>query len=440
VASRIAAYRAIRRVHDGGAWSSRAVDAELARGELDARDRAFAANLAYETLRWEGTLDWALSHVSTRSLDAVQPEVLDVLRLGAWQLLKGRQPDRAAVGTAVDVAREDVSPHVTGFVNGVLRALVRRRAELPWPGEDSDAGLGLALGYPAWVVAEARARFGQRAGAVLEAGNAPPGLTLRAVGDRAALLAELRDAGVEAEAGEHAPEAVRARGADPARLEAVASGRAVVQDEASMLVARTVMAAGEPQGLVADLCAGPGGKTTHLAQLGATVVAGDVRRGRARLVREAADRLGPGIGGRVHVVVADAARPAQRPGAFDAVLLDAPCTGLGVVRRRPEVRWRIGPGDPGRLGELQLRLLVAAVGLLAPGGRLVYSVCTWTTAETAAVARRVGSVAGDLVEAVDLPAGPGSRLPGDPGRQLSPDVDGVDGMYVLTLRRRARTI
>lgn len=441
VGSRVAAYRALRRVHDGGAWSSRAVDAALTGSGLDVRDRAFAANLAYETLRWEGTLDWALARVSSRPLDAVEPEVLDVLRLGAWQLLRGSQPDRAAVGTAVDVARGEVGTRATGFVNAVLRGLARRRAQLPWPSEDGDEGLGLALGYPAWIVAEARARFGARARAVLEAGNAPPGVTLRAVGDRAALAAELEAAGVPASPGRLAPEALRAPGVDPADVPAVAEGRAVVQDEASMLVARAVVA-GRGGGLVADLCAGPGGKSTHLAQLGAEVVASDLRPGRARAVRAAADRLGPEIAGRVAVLAADALAPALGAGALDAVLLDAPCTGLGVVRRRPEVRWRLDPADPARLGALQLRMLATAAPLVRPGGRLVYSVCTWTRAETSEVARRALAVAGDLL-AVDEAGG--AALPGHgrgegvaragAGVQLTPDAHGVDGMYVLVLRR-----
>jgi 16S rRNA (cytosine967-C5)-methyltransferase len=203
VAARIVALRALRRVHAGGAWSVPAVHAELDRVRLDARDRSFAANLAYETLRWEGSLDWALGRVSSRPLDRVDPVVRDILRMGAWQLLYGRLPDRAAVGTAVDVTRAEVGSHVTGFVNGVLRGLARERDRLPWPSERDDAGLGLRLGYPEWMVRAARERFGDRARAVLEAGNAAPGVTLRAVlpGSRDALIAELRDAGVDATAG-----------------------------------------------------------------------------------------------------------------------------------------------------------------------------------------------------------------------------------------------
>lgn len=448
VASRLVAFRALRRVHGEGAWSAPAVDAALRESDLDARDRAFAANLAYETLRWEGTLDWVLARVSSRPLAGLDPPVLDVLRMGTWQLLRGRVPDSAAVGTAVDVVRAEVGPHVAGFVNGVLRNVARQRDDLPWPSEAEDSGLGLGLAYPAWVVAEARSRFGDRARAVLEAGNESPGVTLRATGDRDALIAELRSEGLDAEPGALAPEAVRVPGADPGRLAAVAEGRAVVQDEASMLVARAVLppdAAGFPDGpedgpLVLDACAGPGGKATHLAQLGARVIATELYPNRARLVAKAADAMAPGTGGgRVSVVVADATAAPLPAELFDAALVDAPCTGLGVMRRRPELRWRKEHGDPGRLAELQLALLDRVTTLVRPGGRIVYSACTWTQTETAGVAEQLLAVSGDRLELEDTAAalgGAGTSLPGDPGVQLAPDREGVDGFYVLVLRRR----
>jgi 16S rRNA (cytosine967-C5)-methyltransferase len=265
-------------------------------------------------------------------------------------------------------------------------------------------------------------------------------VTLRATGDRDALLAELRAAGVEAEPGSLAPESIRAPGADPGRLRAVAAGRAVVQDESSMLVARAVVGDGAGSPLVLDACSGPGGKTTHLAQLGARVVATELHPARARLVAEAAARMAEGSGGeRVSVAVADALAPPLRAGAFDAVLVDAPCSGLGVVRRRPELRWKRAPGDPARLGVLQLDLIDRVTALLRPGGRLVYSACTWTAAETRDVAEQILALNGDRLELDDTAGalgGAGSRLGDDPGVQLMPDIDGVDGMYVLVLRRR----
>jgi 16S rRNA (cytosine967-C5)-methyltransferase len=434
------AWRVLRRVHADGAWSGPALDTALRRSGLGARDRAFAANLAYSTLRWEGTLDWALRSVVDRPLEQVQPEVLDVLRLGAWQLLYSAVPDRAAVGTAVDVARGEVGVGATGFVNGVLRGLSRRKDGLPWPGEHDKRGLALRTGYPPWVVAEAEVRFGNSARDVLLAGNEPPGVTLRAVVDREALTAELRAEGLEPRSGALAPEALGVRGADPATIPAVAQGRAVVQDEASMVVART-LAAGQPDGWRAlDLCAAPGGKTTHLAQLGATVAAADLRPARARLVAQAADRTAAATttGKVLGVVAADAARPAWKPGVFDGVLLDAPCTGLGVVRRRPELRWRREAGDVERLAALQLTLLEGAAELVRPGGVLVYSVCTWTGAETSGVVSLFSALHGDRFAAEDTAAAAGVAGGGQKtGVQLDPYHHGTDGMFLCRLRRRA---
>jgi 16S rRNA (cytosine967-C5)-methyltransferase len=442
VASRRAAWRALRGVHERGAWSAPAVSAVLEGSGLDPRDRAFAANLAYETLRWEGTLDWALARVVTRPLAQVEEGVLDMLRLGAWQVLRGRMPERAAVSTTVEAARAELPARATGFVNGVLRALARRRDSLPWPARDDARGLGLALGYPAWIVAAARERLGERAAGLLDAGNSPPGVTLRALGEREELRDELRAAGIDARPGRHAPEALRVPGADPGRLACVEEGRATPQDEASMLVVRALagpaLARGHlPEGwTAADLAAAPGGKSTHLAQLGARVVAIDRRPSRARLIVATARRLR--LERRVTVAVGDATAPPLAAGAFDGVLLDAPCSGLGTVRRRPELRWRRSAGEPATLAALQLRMLEAAAALLRPGGRLTYSVCTWTRAETVEVVRAFLAVAGDLVAPADsgLPERAGLRLADDPGVQLTPDHDDVDGMYVCSFTRR----
>lgn len=390
----------------------------LASEDLDSRDRAFATALALDTLRREGTLDWALSHVIDRPLDDVEPVVLDVLRLGAWQLGYGRVPARAAVDTSVALAREAIGARATGFVNGVLRALARRWDTLPWPPRETDEGLALATGYPAWVVREARTRFGEEVEAVLEAGNAPPGVTLRArPGERDALVAELREDGVDAVPGEHSDRAVRAPGADARRLAAVREGRAAAQDEASMLVTDALDRHLGPGARVVDVCAAPGGKATDLAERGHRVVAADLRAGRVRQVAELADRLGVSL----DVVVADGTAPPWAPARAEGTLVDAPCTGLGTVRRRPELRWRRDPGDPDELHELQVRLVTAAVAATMSGGVVCYSACTWTVAETEGVVDRVAAeLPVELLES----------------RQLRPDVDGTDGMFYAVLRRK----
>lgn len=433
--ARRAAYQAVRRVHADGAWSGPAVDAALRRSGLDARDRAFAANLAFSTLRWRATLDWYLAQVCVRPLDDVEPAVLDVLRLGAWQLRFGDVPDRAAVATTVDLATAEVGARATGFVNGVLRGLARQGERLRLPDGDDPGSVGLRLGYPAWIVSEARARFGTRADAVLHAGNVPPGLTLRAAGDPEALREELASAGLDVRRGRLAPEALRVAGGDPHRIPAVAEGRATVQDEASMVVTRTAAAGRAVPWRALDVCAAPGGKSTHLAQLGATAVAADLRPARARLVADAVARAGVAV----PVVAADGTRPPWRARAFDAVVLDAPCTGLGVVRRRPELRWRRDPADVGTLAALQLRLLEASAGLVADDGTLTYSVCTWTEAETVGVVRQFLALHGDRFVADDTSAAAGvpAFANDDAGVQLDPDRHATDGMYLARFRTRA---
>ena len=437
---------AIRRVHADEAWASPAVDAALERSGLDARDRAFAANLAFETLRWEGTLDWLLGHVVQRDLTEVEPELLDVLRLGAWQLRYGRVPDRAAVDTSVELARRHVGARTAGFVNGVLRGLVRSRPPLP-SGTDATA-VGLAFGMPAWTVQLARDRFGTRAEAVLAAGNEPPGLVLRAsaAAARDGIVEDLVAQGWDARPGRH-PKAVHVPGGVASAIDAVADGRATVQDEASMHVVDAVMGAIADSGsddagarpLVVDVCAGPGGKTTGLAEAGAAVVAADVHPVRARLVADLATRAAAqpdteAGSGTVRALAADAVRPAVRDQVADAVLVDAPCTGLGVVRRRPELRWRRSSSDPDRLGDLQVALLMSASALVRPGGALVFSVCTWPLAETQTVVSRVlTDMPGWVAEKPLIDAG--TMLADDPGIQLAPDRDDTDGMYIAVLRR-----
>jgi 16S rRNA (cytosine967-C5)-methyltransferase len=416
--ARQAAIEALRAVGERGAYSNVAVPAAI--GELEPRDRAFASHLAYDTLRWEGTLDWALGQVIDRELTGVEPELLRVLRLGALQLLRTDVPPHAVVDTGAELARRAVpvrrAKGAAGFVNGVLRALSRRVDDLPWP-EALIPNLALTTAHPEWIVAELLPRLGpEETQAALTADNEPPGVTLRATGNRDALLDELREAGIDAQPGDHTPEAIRAPGADPRRLAAVREGRAVPQDEASMLVARSC--APGPRSRVLDLCAGPGGKATHLAALAGPdghVVATELHHHRAQLVAELAARTGV----RISVVTADGRRPPLR-GGFDVVLVDAPCTGLGTGRRRPEVRWRRTPVDVTDLASIQESLVSSALRLVRPGGRVVYSVCTWTQRETTEVIGRLDKAEIEVV--------------GE--RQLWPHRDGTDGMYLATLARR----
>lgn len=332
--ARTVAWRIVRAVHEDGAWTGPTVDRALRASALDARDRSLASNLAFQTLRWQGTLDWALRQVVARPLAQVESGLLDLLRLGAWQLLYGRMPDHAAVSATVDVARAHLPARTVGFANGVLRNLARRRDALPWPDDDTSDGLALATGYPPWVVAAAIDRFGASARAELEAGNEPAGLTVRA-SDVTALRTSLEAAGAAVREGTLDRAALHVDGMIPGDL-LDRFPDAVIQDEASMVVARAAAAAAPLDGPLLDACAAPGGKTVHLAALDRTVVAADRSPTRLAMVTELASRLGLAI----PTVAADGTRAPWRADTFAGVLVDAPCSGLGVVRRRPELRWR----------------------------------------------------------------------------------------------------
>lgn len=420
--ARRAALQALTAVDEHDAYANLAVPQAV--GALpDARDRALASHLAYDTLRWQGTLDWLLEAATSRPLADVEPALRRILRLGALQLWRTDVPGHAAVSTSVDLARAAVprgrATGASGFVNGVLRGLQRQLGQgIEWP-EDEIARLALTTAHPAWVVRDVVGRLSD-AEALLHADNEPPGVTLRATGERDALLAELHAAGLDAAPGALAPEAVRVPGADPRRLDAVAAGRAAVQDEASMVVVHALQV--EAGDRILDLCAGPGGKSAHLAALAGAdgaVTAVELHPHRARMISETAERLGVAV----EVLVGDALDPPLTDGAsFDRVLLDAPCTGLGTGRRRPEVRWRRTPEDVASLAALQRRLLASAAARLRPGGTLTYAVCTWTAEETDGV-----------LDAV-IADGPLRAFTEVARRQLRPDVDGTDGMFLSTLR------
>jgi 16S rRNA (cytosine967-C5)-methyltransferase len=409
------ALAALERV-DAGAYANLALPGLLRRTTLSPSDRAAATDLVYGSLRMRAALDFALAPLSRQPLDRLEPLVLRGLRLGAYALLFGGTAPHAAVAETVGAVARAGHRGQAGYVNAVLRRLAA--APPAWPDPDRDpVGWATTRGsHPAWIVEETLARLGpEEMRALVEADNTRPEVSLRATPGRVGrdeLLAELAAAGVSARPSPLSPDCVLLERGDPGRLPAVREGRAVVQDAASALIAPAVGAG--PGDLVADLAAGPGGKAGHLAALGTRVLAVELHPGRARLVAETARRLG--MADRLHTVVGDGRRPPLRPASADAALVDAPCTNLGSLRRRPEARWRHGPEDLPELVELQLELLEAAADVVRPGGTVLYSVCTWTGAET-------DGVVAELLERRE-------ELRLDETRQLWPHRDGADGMFL----------
>ena len=444
--ARRVAFDVLQAVGQRGAYANLVLPGLLRERGLDGRDAALATELAYGTVRSQGTLDAIIAACSGRAPDALDSGVLDVLRLGAYQLLRTRIPPHAAVSATVDLARSTGSGRAAGLVNAVLR----RVAERDWnTWADRIADPPTALGrlaaryaHPTWIVEAFTAALGPAAedelGSALAADDARPDTHLVARPGRID-AAELIEAAPGAEAGPYSPYAVRMGGGDPGALAAVRDGRAGVQDEGSQLCAialATAPVAGRDEHWL-DLCAGPGGKAALLAALaagrGARLTANELREHRAVLVRQATAFWD------VPVLVGDAAdvppRGSGRDDGYDRILLDAPCTGLGALRRRPEARWRRHPADVADLAALQSRLLDAAARLVRPGGVVGYVTCSPHLGETVDVVTAAISRLGlEPVDARPHFAGV-PRLGAGPTVQLWPHRQGTDAMFCALLRR-----
>lgn len=416
--ARKVALDALERIEAHGAYANLVLPKMLSRSGLSERDRRFVTDLVYGTTRMRSACDFLVDRFLSKP---PVPRVRSALRLGAYQLAFGDVPPHAAVGETVSVTPRSA--------RGLVNAILRRVADTPpeWPDDAT------RLSVPPWIVARLSADLGSaRALAALEAMNEPAEVTERADG--------------------------------------------YVQDSASQQVAALVAA--EPGERVLDLCAAPGGKSTALAAAGAWVVAADIRPSRVGLIRTNVDRLasssrartspssdpaarrGSVLGGPfaspaatgassaapalsspgtasapatagVALVAADGTQPPWRAGSFDRVLVDAPCSGLGTLRRRADLRWRVDEATVARLAELQVALVMAAADLVRPGGVLVYSVCTLTAAESLGVDDHVAATRPDLIP-LDPPGGPWE--PWGRGAVLLPQVAGTDGMCVFRYR------
>ena len=435
--ARRVAYDTIRAVHAADGYANLVLSDLLSERRLSPRDAAFATELAYGTLKREGTYDKILVRASGRRLDTLQPAVVDVLRLGTHQLLGMRVPTHAAVGATVDLAAGAIGERVAGVVNAVLRKVALRDMD-GWLDElVGDAGgldaVALRNHHPVWIARAFEDLLGDETEAALEADNASPRTTL-VVRPGLYERAELVAAG--AEPTPYSPYGAVWAG-NPTELAAVRDGRVGVQDEGSQLVALALSRAEAPRGPWLDLCAGPGGKAALLVGLagsvGVPVLAAERLPHRARLVASALRAFDPD---RRWVIAADGTRPAWRPGTFARVLADVPCTGLGALRRRPEARWRRVESDLDDLVPLQLALLRTAVDSLMPGGVVAYVTCSPHRAETEDVIAAI--LAEGDVEVVDAPA----LLPEVPDAargaylQLWPQRHGTDAMFCAILRRK----
>lgn len=411
---------------------------------ITGRDAAFATELTYGACRSIGMLDQVVGACLDRPLTNVEPELLDVLRLGCYQLLRTRIPAHAAVASTVDLVRVEQGSRAAGFVNAVLRK-VSEQDEQAWvaqlapdPAKDVIGNVAFRTAHPRWVArafADALTDTGDELAAALQADDERPLVHL--VARPGEISADELAAMTGGEVAPYSPYGVRLDpgAGDPADLHPVREKLAGVQDEGSQLCAlaltRPVLEGSDMRWL--DLCAGPGGKSALLGALatiaGGTLDAVERNPTRARLVERATTGLP------VTVHVADGRESGLPVGAYDRVLVDAPCTGLGALRRRPEARWRRQPSDVGDLTRLQRELLLAAMDLVRPGGMVGYVVCTPHLSETigvvAEVIRRTGAEALDAREF--FPKVP--DLGGGPYVQLWPHRHGTDAMFCAILRK-----
>src|SRR5687767_5457962 len=395
--ARTAAYHALRAV----AANREDLPTALARSRThldDDRDRGLAAEIVTGALRWQRSLDYLIEHFAQRPLRKIDGDVLVILRLSVYQLLHlDRVPASAVVDDAVDLTRGARKQSASGFVNAVLRSLLRQRHRLPLPARpemsgDRDAALqylGITHSHPEWLVARWLDRHGlDAAERWVRFNNETPALTVRANRlrlSRDQLRAALADQGVETEPTRHAPDGLIVVEGNPLHAEAN-DGSFFVQDEASQLV--SIVAGARPGERVLDLCASPGGKTTAMAadmNDSGVIIASDVRARRLTLLRDTVESSGAR---HVHVVhvPASGALPFRLP--FDRVLVDAPCSGLGTVRRDPDIRWRRAERELAGLARDQIALLSRAADAVAPGGRLVYATCSSEAEENEQVVDR----------------------------------------------------
>ncbi|SRX95554.1 putative Fmu protein (sun protein) [Mycobacterium tuberculosis H37Rv] [Mycobacterium shimoidei] len=440
--ARQAAFDVLRAVTERDAYPNLALPALLRERQITGRDAAFATELTYGTSRTRGLLDAIIGAAAKRSPDAIDPVLLDLLRLGTYQLLRTRVDVHAAVSTTVEQAAIEFDSARAGFVNGVLRT-ISTRDEQSWveelaPDRASDP-IGHAAfvhAHPRWIAQAFADALGAAAGeldAVLASDDERPLVHLAA---RPGVLSaeELADA-VHGVVGRYSPYAVYLPAGDPGQLAPVRDGRALVQDEGSQLVARalTLAPVADDGGRWLDLCAGPGGKTALLAAVGAGVGA------RVTAVEPAAHRADlveqNTRGMPVEVLRVDG-RDSGLDGGFDRVLVDVPCTGLGALRRRPDARWRRQPADIPALTRLQRELLAAAIALTRSGGVVLYATCSPHLAETVGVV--ADAVRRHRVDVLDVRPlfEPVADLGDGPYVQLWPHRHGTDAMFAAALQVR----
>jgi 16S rRNA (cytosine967-C5)-methyltransferase len=442
--ARVGAFEALRAVGAG----KRDLPAALAlvRPTLnDERDRALAADLVTGTLRWRNQLDYLIAHFAKRPVARLDFDVLQILRLGAYQLIHlDRVPAAAAVNDAVAMTRRARKSSAAGLVNAVLRALSRSGETLPLPTRDEAlAYLEFSLSHPGWLAGRWLNRYGFAEAEVWESfNNAAAPLTIRVnrlKTDPATLARDLAEHGVQLAPCRYAPDGFVVTSGNPLRTPLAASGLFFIQDEASQLV--SLLGAPMPGECILDTCASPGGKTAAMAAAAedrAHIVAADVRVRRMQLLRDTINASGAR---NVRLVRANLEQGLPFRPAFDLVFVDAPCSGLGTLRRDPDIRWRRSESDLARFAAAQIAMLRHAAEAVRPGGRLLYSTCSSEPEENEQVVTEFLRSASPF-RRIDLRGEPFTRatplqrvLDHDGFLRTSPALHGLEAFFGAVLRR-----
>ncbi|WP_025692572.1 16S rRNA (cytosine(967)-C(5))-methyltransferase RsmB [Paenibacillus zanthoxyli] len=446
VTARETALDVLVRVQQEGAYSNLLLNTSLQKAGLSREDAGLATELVYGTISRLNTLEYVLKSFVSKGLDKLQPWVRSLLCLSLYQIMYlDRIPPHAAVNEAVNLAKRRGHQGISGMVNGVLRNVLRAGPLPVIPQEMSwEERTALIHSHPLWMVEQWRDEFGaDTAEAICKANNEPPAVSVRVnttMTSRDRLLDEMLGQGVNARPSELSPYGIVVRGAGNLALSSwYRDGLLSIQDESSMLVAEAVNPL--PGMKVLDCCAAPGGKTTHMGELmkdQGSIYANDLHPHKAALISDQARRLGlecigTGSGDALELGKKFAAA------SFDRILLDAPCSGLGVIRRKPDLKWAKQPEDAAAIARLQSELLDSAAALLKPGGVLVYSTCTLDRLEN-------GNIVHSFLErneefrSVTFSSPLWNRLgssvlASDQGMQILPQHYGSDGFYIAILER-----
>lgn len=438
--ARQVALKIINDVNANGAYSNIALAKEINRHKLSDQDRRFITELVYGTIKAGETLDWILGHYSSRPLEKMSPIIRDILRMGAYQIFfLSKVPDSAACNQSVELAKKYGHAGTVKFVNAVLRNAARAPEKSEYPNQTENPALYLSLKYfhPKWLVTRWIARLGfDAAQALCAANNITPPLSIRTntiKNSRTELADQLRQEGVVFDVSSRTPEGLVCR-EYPAlgTLKSLRDGLFQVQDESSMMVAHVLDP--QPGEVIIDACGAPGGKSTHIAALMENVgrvISTDIHEHKLALTLENAQRLGINI---IETKALDAVHLGDvYPLQADRVLVDAPCSGLGVLRRKPDSRWRKTEATLKDLPALQMAILKSAANCVKPGGILVYSTCTTELEENQEIINQF------LVDRPEFKLQTtGEFLPVKSGEQMVqfwPHTDGIDGFFIARLKR-----